>query len=206
MKSKYFFSSYMFTFHSLVQLLLPMVKLNGVSQPISIEYKIVHGLNQAVFRNLKFRKLSCFGLVTVFSYVLEHVSDVTLLKKLDYLCNVNCKSVISNVCNEVEGRCLQAMKIVHHYAKSCFDWLISGHQSVNPSRAAISVLCGKKTQRFTFVHPLLLASLIIERCHFIFENIPRGLTKECHEIKLATYTDGQLFTYYRNSFLFVHIH
>ena len=34
----------MFTFHSLVQLLLPVVKLNGVSQPISIEYKVVHGL------------------------------------------------------------------------------------------------------------------------------------------------------------------
>ena len=52
------------------------------------------------------------------------------VKKLDYLCN--CKSEISNVCNEVEGHCLQAMKIVHHYANSCFDWLISGHQSVNP--------------------------------------------------------------------------
>ena len=33
-----------FTFHSLVQLLLPMVKLNEVYQPISIEYKIVPGL------------------------------------------------------------------------------------------------------------------------------------------------------------------
>ena len=48
-KSRYFFPSHMFTFHSLVQLLLPMVKLNGVSQPISTEYKMVHGLNQAVF-------------------------------------------------------------------------------------------------------------------------------------------------------------
>ena len=45
----YFFPSHMFTFHSLVQLLLPTVKLNGVSQPISIEYKMVHGLIQAVF-------------------------------------------------------------------------------------------------------------------------------------------------------------
>ena len=43
-KSRYFFPSHMFTFHSLVQFLLPMVKLNGVSQPISIEYKMVHGL------------------------------------------------------------------------------------------------------------------------------------------------------------------
>ena len=48
-KSKYFFPSHMFTFHSLVQLLLPTVKLNGVSQPISIEHEMVHGLNQAVF-------------------------------------------------------------------------------------------------------------------------------------------------------------
>ena len=45
----YFFPSHMFTFHSLVQLLLPTVKLNGVSQPISVEYKMVHGLIQAVF-------------------------------------------------------------------------------------------------------------------------------------------------------------
>ena len=45
----YFFPSHMFTFHSLVQLLLSKVKLNGVSQPISIEYKMVHGLIQAVF-------------------------------------------------------------------------------------------------------------------------------------------------------------
>ena len=40
----------LFTFHSLVQLLLPTIKLNGVSQAISVEYKMVHGLNQAVFR------------------------------------------------------------------------------------------------------------------------------------------------------------
>ena len=37
------------------------------------------------------------------------------------------KSEISNVCNVVESHYLQAMKIVHHYANSCFDWLISGH-------------------------------------------------------------------------------
>ena len=45
----YFFPSHMFTFHSLVQLLLPTVKLNGVSQSFSIQYKMVHGLIQAVF-------------------------------------------------------------------------------------------------------------------------------------------------------------
>ena len=45
------------------------------------------------------------------------------------------------------------MKIVHHYANSCFDWLKSGHQIVNPSREAISILSGKY-KRFTFVHPV----------------------------------------------------
>ena len=69
----------------------------------------------------------------------------------DYLCN--CKSEISNVCNVVEGHGLQAMKIVHHHANGCFDWLISGHQSVNPLREAISILSGKY-KRFTFVHPV----------------------------------------------------
>ena len=72
------------------------------------------------------------------------------VKKLDYLCN--CRSEISNVCNAVEGHCLQAMEMVHHHANGCFDWLISGQQSVNPSREAISILSGKY-KRFTFVHP-----------------------------------------------------
>ena len=48
-KSGYFFPSPMFTFHSLVQLPLPTVKLHGVSQPISIEYKMGHGFSQAMF-------------------------------------------------------------------------------------------------------------------------------------------------------------
>ena len=49
-KSRYFFHSHLFEFHSLVKLLLPTVKLNGISHSISTEYKMVHGLNQAVFR------------------------------------------------------------------------------------------------------------------------------------------------------------
>ena len=73
------------------------------------------------------------------------------VKKLDYLCN--CKSEISNVCIAVEGHCLHAMKIVHHYANSCFDWLISEQQSGNPLIEAISILSGKH-KRFTFVHPV----------------------------------------------------
>ena len=63
------------------------------------------------------------------------------VKKLDYLCN--CKSEISNVCNGVECHRLPVMEIVHHHANNCFDWLISGHQSVTPSREVISILSGK---------------------------------------------------------------
>ena len=70
---------------------------------------------------------------------------------MDYL--RNCKSEISNVCNAEEGICLQAMKNVHHHANGRFDWLISEHQRVNPSREAISILSGKY-KRFTFVHPV----------------------------------------------------
>ena len=68
--------------------------------------------------------------------------------------NCNCESEISNVGNAVEGHCLQAMKIVHHYANGCFDWLIPEQQSVNPSREAISILSGKY-KRFTLVHPVM---------------------------------------------------
>ena len=63
-------------------------------------------------------------------------------------------SEISNVCNAVESQCLQAMKIVRHHANGRFHWLISGHQSVNPSREAISVLSGRY-KRFTFVHHVI---------------------------------------------------
>ena len=52
----------MFTFHLLVQLLLPTVKLNEVSQPISIEYKMVHGLIQAVYKTKNFENLAILDL------------------------------------------------------------------------------------------------------------------------------------------------
>ena len=58
----------------------------------------------------------------------------------------------------VEVQCLQVLKIVHHYASSCFDWLISGHQSFNPSKEAISILSGKY-KGFTFVHLVILERL-----------------------------------------------
>ena len=33
----------------------------------------------------------------------------------------------------IESHCLQAMKFAIHHANGRFDWLISGHLSVNPS-------------------------------------------------------------------------
>ena len=105
------------------------------------------------------------NLCQVFRHVLEQVSNVTLSeKKLDYLCN--CMLEISDVRNVVEGHCLHAMKIVHHYANSCFDWLISGQQSVNPSREAISLLSGK-CKRFSFVHRVGYYFLYFLCSHFL---------------------------------------
>ena len=49
-KTGYLFHSRLFTFHLLLQSLLPTIKMNGVSKPILIEYKMVHGFNQAVFK------------------------------------------------------------------------------------------------------------------------------------------------------------
>ena len=51
----------------------------------------------------------------------------------------------------MKARCFEAIKIVHRYGH--FDWLISGHQSVNSSREATSIMSGKY-KRFTFVHPV----------------------------------------------------
>ena len=67
------------------------------------------------------------------------------MENLDYLCY--CKSEISST---LEGHCLEAMKILHHQANGCFDWVISEYQSVNSSREAISILSGRY-KRFTFV-------------------------------------------------------
>ena len=77
-------------------------------------------------------------------------------KRLDYFCN--CESEIRHVCSVVESRCLQAMKIVHHHANGCSDWLISGQHGVNSSREAISILSGKY-KRFKFVHPVRISQI-----------------------------------------------
>ena len=75
------------------------------------------------------------------------------MKKWEYTCSHRSTSAISNVYNEVEGHCLQAIKIVHHHANGHFDWLISEHQSVNPSIKAISLPSGKY-ERLAFVYPV----------------------------------------------------
>ena len=60
--SRYFFHSNLLTFHLLVQLLLLTAKLNGASLLISIEHKMVHGINQAVFRTQNFENLAILDL------------------------------------------------------------------------------------------------------------------------------------------------
>ena len=112
-------------------------------------------------------------------------------KKFDYLCK--CKSAISNVCNALKGHCLEAMKIVHHHANGIFDWLISEHQSVNPSREAISTLSGKY-KRFTFVHHVVV---VIEN------NITVRLLCQCtflHISRCTGWTNVNLLYLYRNYF------
>ena len=71
----------MFTFHSLVQFLLPTVKLNGVSQPISMEYKMVHIVQSKLCLQPKISKTLQSWTCPVFSHVLEHVSGDTLREK-----------------------------------------------------------------------------------------------------------------------------
>ena len=112
---------------------------------------MVHDFNQAVFRTLNFENLANLKFSNLWLFCRRGLRCYIELNKLDYLCN--CKSEISNVCNAVESHCLQAMKIMHHHANGRFDWLISEHQSVDPSREAIFILSGKY-KGFTFVHPV----------------------------------------------------
>ena len=107
------------------------------------------------------------------------------VKRLDYRCN--CKLEISNVYDAVEGHCLQAMKIVHHHANGCFDWLISGQQNVNPSREAISILSGKY-RRFTFVHPVRKLSVNMLTDMYYFDvriAFPSGLVRSYLDFLLS---------------------
>ena len=64
-------------------------------------------------------------------------------------------SEIEKFCNTVEIQCLKAMKIVDYHANDRFDWLIFGHQKVDPSREAISILSGKYKRFTLIVHPVV---------------------------------------------------
>ena len=78
---------------------------------------------------------------------------------MDYLCS--CKSEIGNVCK----------KIVHHHANGRFDWLISGHHSINPSREVISILSSGKYKRFTFVNHVVNSNF-----HVLWNNKMQSLS------------------------------
>ena len=53
-------------------------------------------------------------------------------------------------------RLQQTMKNVRYHANGSLDWLISGLQSINPSREPISIP-SRKYKRFTFVHPVCVS-------------------------------------------------
>ena len=55
------------------------------------------------------------------------------------------------------------MKIVHYFANGCFDWLISGQQSDNPLREAMSIMSGEY-KRFTFVHIVIYSTKCSRVC------------------------------------------
>ena len=79
----------------------------------------------------------------------------------------------------MDGHCLQAMRIVHHHANGRFDWLISGHPSVNPLREATSIMSGKY-KRFTFVHP------VAETREMIYESLNlKGVVTEPKQISFG---------------------
>ena len=59
-----------------------MVKLNRVSEPISIEYKMMHGLNQALFGTSTFENLAILDFSNI---QVCFRTGVTLGEKLDYL-------------------------------------------------------------------------------------------------------------------------
>ena len=83
------------------------------------------------------------------------------------------------------------MKIVHYYANGCVDWLISGQQSDNPWREAISILSGKY-ERFTFVYPVdqVLIGIIL----FLMKAIFASEKTIAYPIsKLTFHNDGGCF-------------
>ena len=99
-----------------------MIKLKGVGQLISIEYKMAQ-VKLCLEPEISLCKQSKIS--SVFSYVSEQVSDVALSEKFGL--SLQLQIGIGSVCNldAVEGHCFQAMKIVHHHVNGYFDWLVS---------------------------------------------------------------------------------
>ena len=54
--------------------------MNRVGQPISIEYKMVHDFDEAVFRTFNLENVAILNLSSL-GYILEEVEDVTLSEK-----------------------------------------------------------------------------------------------------------------------------
>ena len=59
------------------------------------------------------------------------------------------------------------VKTMHHHANGRFDWLISEHQSIEPSKEAISIL-SRKYKRSMFVRPVI--SLKIKHWRLFLKN------------------------------------
>ena len=92
----------------------------------------MHDLNQAefiIFITYNFKALASLNLSSFQVCFRAGLRCYIEGKKLNYYCN--CKSEISNVCNALEGHCLERMTIVHHHTSGRFDLLISEYQSVN---------------------------------------------------------------------------
>ena len=91
---------------------------------------MVHGLIQPFLEHSGNSAWIC----SVFSYVLEQVSNIILREKI-WIISVTARA--------------------HHTNGDRFDWSISGHQSINPSREVTSILSSSKHKRFTFFHPVV---------------------------------------------------
>ena len=89
-----------------------MIKLNGVSQPISIEYKKVPPPVKLCLES-KVSNCSLHWIFSVFSNVLEQVSNVTLREK-NWIIFETASQEKTMSATWLEVCCRQAMKFVRH--------------------------------------------------------------------------------------------
>ena len=122
--------------HFIPELKIAISRMSFLLSPHFPEFEIVQ--NDILWQNVIFPKMAfCLRM--------------SFCTKIGNIISLNCKSEMRHVCNVVEGQYLKAMEIMHHHDNDCFDWLISGQQSINPWREKIFILSGKY-KRFTFVH------------------------------------------------------